>query len=145
MRCHLLPPNLSSAKKLFWKDTIQTFLRRVKARFKIYVTLYQILLVLPFVFDFKFPNMYTVSMSFFEILGASVENDELGTTCMWKGKDYVDSLIVGTVYPIVLTVLLMLAYLLHCTCTSGVESELSDLRSRYFSAFLYLTYLILPV
>jgi hypothetical protein len=161
VRLHLLPAGMSAIKKAFWMDWIQIIQRRVKARFKIYVTLYQILLVLPFVFDFKFPNMYTVSMSFFEILGASVKTDELSTTCMWKGIDYVDSLVVGTVYPIILTLLLLLSYWLHRSWKASVQSQARDcdlskqsvtghdensgLKSRYFSAFLYLTYLTLPV
>jgi hypothetical protein len=90
-----------------WKKAIQ-------ARLKIYLVFYQIISSLPFVLDLSYPSVYSAIVSPFSFFNLRI-SDASATSCSVMRYDYIDHLIVDTLYPLGTCLCLFLLYLLHMT------------------------------
>ena len=119
--------------------------RHLKARIKIYITLWQIVSLLPFTLGLSFPNMYSAIASALNVFNLGISTSSLVTCSADEGYDAIDALVVSTVYPVVVVFLLKVAGTVHMHAKSGLGAlETSQLKARYFNVFLVFTYLILP-
>lgn len=131
----------------------QLFTKRLLARSKVYTTLYQILLSLPFVLDLNFPVAYTSITSIFSILNWNLMFD-FGNNCMYETLNYIDTLVITTTLPIIVACFLYLARFIHIKYymskssntidKTSITNHLVSIRNTYFFIFLLFTYLILP-
>jgi predicted outer membrane repeat protein len=130
--------------------------RRLRARVKVYVTMYQILSALPFVLDLAFPSPVNLIISGLSFINISISNSAV-VSCSTQSYDFIDSLLVDTIYPIVVVAILFCIQWVHITILRtkneiGLDSQsrlifetrLSNISSTYFTIFLVFTYLILP-
>jgi predicted outer membrane repeat protein len=135
---------------------VKILTRRLKARVKVYITMYQILSVLPFVLDLAFPSPVNLIISGLNFINISLSNSSV-VSCSTESYDFIDSLLVDTIYPIVLVVILFCVQSIHITLIRRrhqalplsqshcvLENRLSNISSTYFTIFLVFTYLILP-
>jgi predicted outer membrane repeat protein len=133
-----------------------TLSRRLRARVKVYVTMYQILSALPFVLDLAFPSPVNLVISGLNFINISISNSAM-VSCSTQSYDFIDSLLVDTIYPIVVVAILFSVRWIHISVLklrnrSGSDSDsrlafqirLSNISSTYFTIFLVFTYLILP-
>lgn len=119
--------------------------RRWKARVKIYITLWQIVSLLPFALNLDFPNVYSAIASALNVFNLNVSTSSLVTCGADDGYDAIDALIVDTVYPIVVVILLRICEAIHVWIKSSDDVRMkSNISARYFNIFLVFTYLILP-
>ena len=120
--------------------------RVFKARLKIYVTLWQVVSLLPFTLDLEFPSVYTAIASALNVFNLNVSKSSLVTCTAGHGYDAIDALVVDTLYPVILVGGLWCAFQLHARRneTSSNPIPIFKIRSRYFTVFLVFTYLILP-
>lgn len=134
----------------------RTLSRRLTARLKVYITMYQILSVLPFVLDLAFPWPVSVFLSVLNFLNLSITGSSM-VSCSTFSYNFIDSLLVDTIYPIVVVGLLFSIRWIHIQILrlrfnkqSSVlhldefENRISNISSTYFFIFLVFTYLILP-
>lgn len=119
--------------------------RRLKARIKICITLWQITSLLPFALDLQFPNAYVAIASVLNLFNLNISASSLVTCNAHGGYDAIDSLVVNTLYPVLVIIILWLAQTVHVKLKSELKAaELSRISTRYFNMFLIFTYLILP-
>jgi len=119
--------------------------RRLKARLKIYITLWQIVSLLPFALDMSLPNAYSLIESALSVFNLNVSTSSLVACSAGGGYDAIDALFVNTIYPIVVVLFLKVAMTAHTYAKSNLDPvEMSQLTARYFNVFLVFTYLILP-
>jgi hypothetical protein len=147
----------------------KTLSRRLRARLKVYVTMYQILSTLPFVLDLTFPSPVSVFISALNFINISIAGSSI-VSCSAYSYDFIDSLLASTIYPIVVVALLFTIRWIHiriirlrwkrqraaCEDAGGepqspspahgheVDNHISNVSSTYFLIFLVFTYLILP-
>lgn len=118
---------------------------RFQARMKIYITLWQILSLLPFTLDLHFPNTYAAIASVLNIFNLGISISSLVSCAGGESYDAIDSLVVNTLYPIVVVALLWIARSVHFYVKGSKDASRQALISgRYFNLFLVFTYLILP-
>lgn len=124
----------------------------VRAKLKLYITLYQIIVSAPYVLDLTFPTIYTEMTSVFSILAFNVMQ-ESGASCSGHSIDYVDYLIFTTLAPIVVTLFIWVTALLHVLYYQLTNTDVNEadklnefyaIKTLYFSIFLVFTYLVLP-
>ncbi|CAN0394727.1 unnamed protein product, partial [Ectocarpus fasciculatus] len=115
-------------------------------RLKIYVTMWQIVSLLPFTLNVDFPNAYTAIASVLGVFNLNVSRSALVTCSAGHDYDAIDALVVDTVYPIVLVCVLWIIFHVHVMFNEARlnPTPMPRLRSRYFTVFLVFTYLILP-
>ena len=128
---------------------------------KIYITLYQILNILPFVLDLQFPSRYTDVMSIASVLMFSLSGMATFTTCSFSTQvDSVTRLYLDTIFPMVFVVVVYLASRVHVALLSrwkgggghGVEQSqgeelchvISSIRSKYYMTIPVMLNLVLP-
>lgn len=127
------------------KDSAGRIRRQFQGRIKIYVTLWQIVSLLPFTLDIKFPSVYRGIASVLNIFNLGISVSALVTCSTYATYDAIDNLMFETLYPLFIMCLLWLLRKVHLWSRKGDDPEvLSELSSRYFSIFLVFTYLILP-
>lgn len=123
-----------------------------RAKLKLYITLYQIVVSAPYVLNLTFPKFYTQMANIFSILTFNIFQ-ESGASCGIHNFDYIDYLFFTTLTPVAVTLLLWICNILHIFVYKSRHSELSaaekantvfELKSLYFSLFLGFTYLVLP-
>jgi hypothetical protein len=126
-------------------------MRSFQIRVKIYVTLWQILSILPFALDLKFPDVYSSVLAALSVVNLDVTRSSLITCSTASSYDFIDGLVIETVYPICVVCLLYFASRVHIvwiSCAAAPGQVLSDraasVRSIYYKLFLIFTYLILP-
>ena len=124
------------------RDAARTIVKRFKARTKIYITLWQIVSILPFTLNLSFPNVYSVIAGALGVFNLNISTSSLVTCAANDSYDAIDSLVVDTSYPIVVVGILWVIFKAHVWLTSCEDS--SALAARYFNIFLVFTYLILP-
>jgi predicted outer membrane repeat protein len=90
----------------------KTLSRRIRARIKVYVTMYQILSALPFVLDLSFPSPVTVIISALNFINFSLSGTTM-VSCTAQSYNFIDSLLFDTIYPIVVAILLFAARWIH--------------------------------
>jgi hypothetical protein len=119
--------------------------RKLTSRLKIYVTLWQIVSIMPFALDLRFPDVYTDILSTLHAMNIDVSRSSLVTCSTGKEYDGIDGLILATVYPLVIVGLIWVAHLVHLSVIK-TRSMASDavVKANYHKAFLLFTYLILP-
>jgi hypothetical protein len=146
----LLSRDSSRSNKDTEKET-RTIASRLKARLKIYTTLWQIISIMPFALDLRFPDAYTSIASTLQIFNLDIRRSALVSCSSDNSYDAIDALFVSTVYPIVVVVCLWLASTIHIWINEKryvkKDKSLGDsslVKSNYFMAFLVFTYLILP-
>jgi len=126
-------------------DEARTTGRHLKARVKIYITLWQIVSLLPFTLGLSFPNVYSTIAAALNVFNVGVSTSSLVTCSADDGYDAIDALVVTTVYPVVIVLLLKAVATAHTHVRSHLGPvEISQLKARYFNVFLVFTYLILP-
>jgi hypothetical protein len=126
---------------------------RLRARLKVYITLYQILSALPFVLDLQFPSPVNSIIYALHFINISISGSAVMTCSASSSYDFIDSLVVETTYPMVFVLLLFSIQWIHFRIIryrrrkeshAIVEDHISSLSSSYFFIFLLFTYLILP-
>lgn len=118
---------------------------RCKSALKIYVTLWQVVSIMPFALDLRFPDAYTVLVTALNSVNIDVSRSSLVSCSSGRSYDAIDSLIVDTAGPIVLVILLWSAYIVHMKLTAPhSESANETMKANYHKVFLVFTYLILP-
>jgi predicted outer membrane repeat protein len=149
-RCGLLSRNSGRSNKDTEKEA-KTIARRLRARLKIYTTLWQIISIMPFALDLRFPDAYASIASTLQIFNLDIRRSALVSCSSNNGYDAIDALLVSTIYPIVVMVCLWLAQTIHIWIREKghVEKDKSAndsslIKSNYFMAFLVFSYLILP-
>jgi hypothetical protein len=80
--------------------------RRCKSALKIYVTLWQIVSIMPFALDLRFPDAYTVIVSALNAVNIHVSRSSLVSCTSGHSYDAIDSLVVDTTYPVVVAVII---------------------------------------
>ncbi len=121
--------------------------QRLLGRIKIYLTLFQVLLALPSVLRLDYPSSFTSMTNIVSIVNLNHLGEDLGLTCVRQDYDYVDLLIIETLYPLVAIVLLLSIGKFHAFIVRMREdntSKSNSLYSQYFFVMLWFTYLILP-
>jgi hypothetical protein len=120
--------------------------KRLQARFKIYVTLWQIVSLLPFTLDLKFPSAYKTIASILNVFNLGVSVSSLVTCSTSSSFDAIDNLVFETVYPVVVVSGLWLLRTAHLSVRRAQDpASNARISSIYFGVFLVFTYLILPV
>jgi predicted outer membrane repeat protein len=127
--------------------------KRLFARLKVYITLYQILSVLPFVLNMTFPNPLSFFIYCWKFLSGTMSDSTL-PACNTHSYDFIDSLVVETISPLIVVLLIFGARSLHLLSHSSrassetdptpLQGSLSKTKAIYFTIFLVWTYLILP-
>jgi hypothetical protein len=127
------------------KQQARFMARRCKSALKISVTLWQIVSIMPFALDLRFPDAYTVIVSALNAVNIDVSRSSLVSCTSDHSYDAIDSLVVDTTYPIIVAVVIWLAHLLHLYLTQNSNaSSAAVVKTNYHKAFLVFTYLILP-
>lgn len=140
---------------------VKTLSRRLRARIRVYVTMYQILSVLPFVLDLAFPSPVSLIISALNFINISFSGSAM-VTCSAHSYDFIDDLLVNTIYPIVVVAIIFCVRWSHIQVVrirssknmqlvdgsqidaSALETRITNISSNYFSLFLIFTYLMLP-
>lgn len=127
------------------KQQARFMARRCKSALKIYVTLWQIVSIMPFALNLRFPDAYTAIVSVLNAVNIDVGRSSLVSCTSGHSYDAIDSLVVDTTYPMVVAVIIWLAHLLHLYLTQNSNvSSAAVVKANYHKAFLVFTYLILP-
>jgi predicted outer membrane repeat protein len=150
-----LQPNRTQRSSVTPRELIQAakvMSKRMFARLKVYMTLYQILSVLPFVLDMTFPNPLSFFIASWKFLSGTMSDSTL-PACNAHSYDFIDSLVVETLSPLVVTLLIFATRGLHIIYSrrskeSSTEPTPPDaipkIKANYFMIFLLWTYFILP-
>jgi hypothetical protein len=119
---------------------------RVKSALKINITMWQIVSIMPFALDMKFPDVYTLIVTELNIFNIDVSRSSLVSCTAGYSYDAIDSLVVDTTYPVIVAVIIWLAHSLHLALKQSRSCSTTDatLKANYHKAFLVFTYLILP-
>lgn len=151
MRANIMEINEHTDPKEI-KSYIRIVSTRLRARLKVYITLYQILSSLPFVLDLQFPSPVNLVIYALNFINISLSGSAV-VSCSAYSYDFIDSLVVETIYPIVVVMLLFTVRWIHFRLIRYqrreesrllVENDISRKSSTYFFIFLLFTYLILP-
>ena len=117
----------------------------------VYFTFYQIASTMPFILaDVDFPDVYDRLMSAVSVVNLAINQEAIASCSSGAEYDYVTKLVVGTIYPMVIVLLLWLSSHAHRRYVCGPDdgSSLSDQRNiialQYETAMLVLSVLILP-
>ena len=108
---------------LVLKAQARRIVKRLQIRVKIYVSLWQIVSVLPLALDLQFPSAYNMIAAFLDLLNLGVSRSALVTCSSHSDYDAIDVLVVDTVYPMVIVGLLWLAQTLHLLSRCRVSRE----------------------
>jgi hypothetical protein len=128
------------------KEDAVVIRKRLQARVKIYVSLWQIVSLLPFTLDLEFPSAYKAIASILNVFNLGVSVSSLVTCTSHSRFDAIDSLVFGTVYPVVVVFGLWLMRTAHLYVRRAQDpASRARISSIYFSVFLVFTYLILLV
>jgi hypothetical protein len=115
----------------------------IMPKIKILVTVSQVICNFPKVLNLKFPpfiSKFFGSLSFINFSGLS-----LGSPECYTRFDYIDQLISQTLVPIVITLMMPLAFYGEVTYRRIYDSKVrSQIFSRYITCFFLLTYVVLP-
>lgn len=105
-------------------------IKRLQVRFRIYVTFYQILEILPFVLDLSFPSFYNAVASMMAILNLDFSTDTLSASdcsnTLNTKHDFIDKLLFSTIYPFVVVGAICIVYYVHVYSrkrTSAAQGE----------------------
>ena len=134
------------------KPLLKILSKRITARWKIYLTLWQIVSILPFTLNLRFPAAYTAAASALNILNLSLNYSGVVTCSSDVDYDAVDALVVDTIYPIIIAVVLWLACRIHMYLRKPVlianipsnSTSMSKIESTYFQLALIFSFIILP-
>ena len=131
---------------LVFMEEVKATGRVLRARLKIYITLWQIVSILPFTLNLDFPNLYSIIASTLNVFNLNISRSSLVSCSAGRDYDAIDALVVDTVYPIVLVCVLWIIFHVHVRFNGARlnPTPMPRLRSRYFTVFLVFTYLILP-
>jgi hypothetical protein len=128
------------------KEDAVVIRKRLQARVKIYVSLWQIVSLLPFTLDLEFPSAYKTIASLLNVFNLGVSVSSLVTCSTNSSFNAIDGLVFETVYPVVVVVGLWLMRSAHLSVRRTQDSVfLQHISSRYFNVILVFTYVILPV
>lgn len=130
IRLNMINSNITNVEEEDILTSLKQFVKvQILPRMKIYTTFYQILLSIPFVLDIKLPKIYSKAIAYFRILNFTLFTD-IGTPCYSLHVDYVDILVMSTVFPICVVVLIFLIQYIHIACyklqVNGVISRISE-------------------
>jgi hypothetical protein len=118
---------------------------RCKSALKINITLWQIISIMPFALNLKFPDAYTAIVTALHAVNIDVSRSSLVSCTGRLSFDAIDSLVLDTTYPVVVAILLWLGHLVHLLLKETRSSALDAVvKANYHKAFLVFTYLILP-
>lgn len=121
--------------------------KRMLARFKIYVTMYQCIVAMPFVLDMHFPESFSRVLAPLNIVNLDIVGLVYGA-CDNSDIDYIDKLVTRTLYPMVVVMVLFLAREVHTRLLRRrahiSEDAINSIRDFYFFLFLVFSYMILP-
>lgn len=141
-KLRLLNASASGMGDTSLRNSARAIVKRFKARMKIYVTLWQIISILPFTLNLNFPNIYSAIAAALSVVNLNISTSSLVTCAVDNSYDAIDSLVVDTSYPVVVVGVLWVLFRAHLWMKAGENS--SALAARYFNIFLLFTYLILP-
>jgi hypothetical protein len=124
--------------------------KELRAQFKILITTYQIVSTVPGNLDVEFPGSFTSFLKAFSVFNLNVIA-VVPFSCT-NHYTYIDKLVASTLFPVALTLLLALLWLLEAGWQatrsswndSRVQQQLDALRDQYLTYFFFLTYLVLP-
>jgi hypothetical protein len=123
----------------------QFIARRFMSWLKIYITLWQIVSIMPFALDLQFPDVYSAILAALRAFNIDVSRSVLVTCSTGSSFDAIDTLVVDTLYPVVVVVLLWFIHWIHLHKMQGHNQDTVALvGANYHKAFLVFTYLILP-
>lgn len=124
---------------------------------KIYVTLYQVINILPFVLDFQFPTSYADVVSVVSLLVFSISEVASFTTCSFNSSmDFITKLYVDTIFPLVFVFVVLVACRVHISAVKlrhhrgqvspaeGLVQQISSISSKYFMTIPMMLNLVLP-
>jgi hypothetical protein len=118
---------------------------RFKSALKINVTMWQIVSIMPFALNLKFPDAYTAVVAALDAFNIGVSRSSLVSCTSGYSYDAIDSLVVDTTYPVIVAVIIWLAHLLHLNLTQIRSTALDAMvKANYHKVFLVFTYLLLP-
>lgn len=130
-----------------YRDLIIRAKTHLQSRLKIYMIAFQIISAMPFVLEFQFPTVTSNILSVFGILNLSLSHSSL-TGCSNGDWDYIDHLLIDTLFPIALLAILAMAYCLHMLyiwySVDDCDKKIGGIRSRYLMIAVGFTYVTLP-
>jgi hypothetical protein len=118
--------------------------RQISTRLKVYVTVYQIISMLPFVLELQFPPSNSGIMSVLDVLNLDFASHSAFSCSSPTDFDFVDSLVIRTAFPVVLVAAVMLAQQIHIRVKASQPEDIPIIKASYFKIFLLFTILILP-
>ena len=130
--------------------------RRVRALVKMYVTFFQVVSTIPTVLNFNdFPTGVKRRMlELSSVVNIGFSRSALFSCFLDSSFDFVDKLLMDTIYPAVVMVLFVVVYHIHVYVKLGKEAsgdsspaaktKTATIRAKYVEFFLFFTYLILP-
>jgi hypothetical protein len=124
--------------------------KELRAQFKILITTYQIVSTVPGNLDVEFPSSFTSFLKAFSVFNLNVIS-VVPFACT-NHYTFIDKLVASTLFPLALTLLLALLWLLEAGWQatrsswndSRVQQQLDALKDQYLTYFFFLTYLVLP-
>ena len=142
----LLDTTESSLSSIELAKNADAIRRRFSARVKIYTSLWQIVSLLPFVLDLKFPQVYESIASVLNIFNLGINVSSLVTCSSNSSFDAIDNLVFTTLYPVVVVGMLWVMQLIHIWVQRKKgTTTIWRISSVYYNVFLLFTYLILPL
>ena len=141
----LMPSDSLLTNKQYMAKLLTTR-KRFQGRMKIYLITYQVVTSLPFVLEFRFPDSYASVLSLFRVLTLSVTQGSV-TNCAPVKLDYIDFLLIDTLYPLVLLLVLFVMCALHrayMRCNGSARDAEAKVESYYLAIAVAFTYVILP-
>jgi hypothetical protein len=139
------------------KNAFEWFKGRVVSltfKFKLMIASYQIVQAIPYTFQIQYPLAFSEFYNSFRVFNFSL-SQIIPISCIYT-SDYVDTLVVVTLSPILFTFFLVIIAVLeffirkqymvgaHATHVLKVQSLYKELRFRYFSFLLVITFMVLP-
>ena len=135
-----------TAKRMKVRRKVQKIRRQLMARLKIYISFFQILSVLSYVLDFRFPDIFNHIVNVFRaFVNLSISGSTVVNCSMGNNFDYIDKLLFDTIYPLVVVVIIFAVCCIHLSRIPTSKTErLESVRAIYTFAFLLFLYMILP-
>lgn len=121
-------------------------LMQIKARLKVYLAFYQIIIAAPYVLNMRFPKLFYNLSGPFTFLNFNLLQDSGSSCSLFPNMDYVDVLMFSTLAPFVMACVVFSIMFLHISYNRYIKhfSSSTDVRQSYYQGFLIFLYFALP-
>ena len=155
LKLKLLDASVFESAPLAVEENISMLRKRLRALGKVYISFFQILSTIPSVLSFdELPEVHRNQLAALDAaFNIGISRSAIYACLSGAKLDFIDRLLMDTIYPMVVLVLFICVYYLHVTVKLKVNPPLppssdstafTSLRSKYVGVFLFFTYLILP-